>query len=88
MVNSPTSPPPINPNAPQGSPQTGDDSKVPAAGFKTKPMHWLGMDFTAEQSAKLWQSIIQSVNSEIQKDKDKSIKAMKKIGNDSDDQDE
>jgi hypothetical protein len=85
MVDSPPSPPPINPNAPQGSPKVGDESQVPPAGFKTKPMHWLGMDFTAEQSAQLWQAITQSVNSEIQRDKEKSIKAIRDLGKDSDD---
>lgn len=86
MVDSPPSPPPINPNAPQGSSQVSDDSKVPPAGFKTKPMQWLGMHFDSEQAAKLWQAIIQSVNSEIQRDKERSIKAIRNIGKDSDDQ--
>lgn len=85
MVNSPTSPGPINPNAPQGSQKVGDENRVPPAGFKTKPMRWLGMNFTAEQSAQLWQAIMQSVNSEIQKDKEKSIKAIRNIGKDSED---
>ncbi len=43
-----------------------------------KPMTFLGMHFTAEEAGKLWQTIVQSINSQISKDKDKAIEQMKK----------
>ena len=50
-------------------------------------MHFLGMYFNSEDAAKLWQSVIQTVNREIEKDKQKAIKAIRNFGKDSDEQD-
>lgn len=46
--------------------------------IEAKPMTWLGMHFTAEEAGKLWQTIVQSINSQISKDKEKAIEQMKK----------
>jgi hypothetical protein len=86
MVNMPSSPPPINPNAPQGPQQPEDNAQVPGKGFKAKPLEFLGMYFNSEEATKLWQSVIQLVNREIEKDKAKSIKAIKNFSKDQDDQ--
>jgi len=83
VVKVPSSPPPINPNAPQGPQPT--DNKAPPAGFTTKPLQFLGMSFSAEEAAQLWQSMIQLVNREIEKDKAKAIKTIRNFSKDEED---
>ena len=75
-------PNPVNPSGPH-EPQGPTKPETPhhsAGGFKVKPMTFLGMHFDADQSKKFWGIIIQSVNGQIQKDKDKALKALKKLG--------
>jgi hypothetical protein len=43
-------------------------------------MKFLGMQFDADQSSKLWNVITQMVNAQIQKDQADSIKAIKNFG--------
>jgi hypothetical protein len=82
MGNIPTTPPtgggPPNVQGPQ--PDSG--TPVPGQGFKAKPLHWLGMEFSSEEAAKLWQNVIQLVNQEIEKDKQKAVKAIRDFGKD------
>ena len=83
MVSTP--PPPVNPNAPHSPQRPDDHGQVPGRGFKAKPMHFLGMDFNSEEAGKLWQTVIQSLNQEISKDKQKAIKAIQEFNKDSED---
>jgi len=53
-------------------------------------MTFLGMDFTAEESKQLWNVLIQNINSQIAKQKDRALAALKKLkksetGDDTDD---
>jgi hypothetical protein len=78
----PTSP--TNPNAPQGSVETNKTNHSTKGGYhfgKVGSHHFLGKDFTQEEWDKFWQSTIKMVNGQIQKDAEKTKKAMKKIGN-------
>lgn len=88
MVDSPSSPPPVNPNVPQGVQQPGDAAQDSGKTFTTKPLKFLGMSFDSEQAAKLWQAIIQMVNSQIQKDKEAAIKAIRNFGKDEDEKEQ
>ena len=86
MVNSPTNPPPIGgPTSPQGEPKV-NDIKVPGKGFTAQPMTFLGMYFNSKEATQLWQTVIQTINSEIDKDKAKAIKAIRKMREDQQDQ--
>ncbi|MES2273426.1 MAG: hypothetical protein V4487_04485 [Chlamydiota bacterium] len=49
--------------------------------IEAKPMTFLGMQFTGAEAQKLWNVIIQTVNSQISKDKDRAIKAIRKLRN-------
>lgn len=77
MVNTPSTPPPTGPSNPQGAQHVDDKIQVPGKGFEAKPMTFLGMHFDSKEATKLWQVIIQSVNREIEKDKEKAIKAIR-----------
>jgi hypothetical protein len=82
-------PPAGDPNAPK------DTDKTPKS-TGAKPIHYqdqggkthryLNMDFTQDQWDQLWQATIQSVNGAIQKNKEKSVKAIKNFGKDPDEQ--
>ena len=69
-------------HSPQGPNKKGTEEGVhyEKGKVKAEPMTWLGMQFTADQAQKLWNIIIQTVNDQISKDKDKAIKAIKKLG--------
>lgn len=81
MPNTPSTPP-VNPNAPQGPQQPDDNIQVPGKGFTAKPMHWLGMDFNSDEATKLWQTVIQMVNREIERDKQKALKTIRDFDKD------
>lgn len=81
----PTTPPTGGPNAPQGPHLPEEKNPVSQKGFKAKPMTFLGMYFDSENATKLWQSIIQTVNREIEKDKAKALEALRKLREDSQD---
>ncbi len=44
-----------------------------------KPMTFLGMHFTAKEAGQLWNAIIQQINSSIQHEQKRAIKALRKI---------
>ncbi len=79
-------PNPVNPNdSSQGSgpvqPKVpGPPGRHARGSIQGKPMKFLGMQFDADQSSKLWNVITQMVNAQIQKDQADSIKAIKNFG--------
>ncbi len=91
MVDGPT--PPVPPGSGPGGPSdpsgpagpsgaAGADptkGKLPGKGFHAKPMVWMKMHFNSDQATKLWQIIIQTVNTQIGKDKAKALKALQKM---------
>ena len=80
---------PKNPIPPLGSPQPPPDhahvqkkhDKLESeyGSVSAKPITFLGMHFTAEEASKLWDAIIQQVNSQIRKDEQRALKALKKL---------
>ncbi len=44
-----------------------------------KPMTFLGMHFNAKEAGQLWNSIIQQVNSQIQHEQKRALKAIRKL---------
>jgi hypothetical protein len=77
MVNTPSTPPPTGPVPSQGAKSADDQIDVPGKGFEAKPLTFLGMHFDSKEATKLWQVIIQMVNREIEKDKEKAVKAIR-----------
>lgn len=91
MVDSPD----VNPNAQPPKPGMESSKTQPKTAFNAsqkkhegwaKPMHWLGMDFTAEQAKQLWTIISQSISTQIQKEQQRAIKALRKLRSDDPDQ--
>ncbi len=80
MVDIPSTPP-TGPQAPQ-APKPEDQVPDPGASYATKPQHWFGMDFTAKEANQLMNILNQSVVREIDKEKQKSIKAIRNFGKD------
>ena len=85
MVDMPTTPP-SDPSSPHKAEKTEPKIQVPGRGFKAKPMTFLGMHFNAKEATQLWQVIIQTLNREIEKDKEKALKALRKLREDSENQ--
>jgi hypothetical protein len=76
---------PVGPSSPEHSKEAElMRQSVPGKGIKAKPMHFLGMYFNSEQASQLWQVIIQAVGREIDKEKTKMIKAIRKMRPDAD----
>ena len=75
---------PSDPNSsvpPPGTPSSENLPPMPMTGsYQYQPMTFLGMQFDAEQTKKLWECILQTVSSQIAKDKAKSIKAIRNFG--------
>jgi hypothetical protein len=82
MVGSSSTPPPTGPASPQGTPQPHEKSE--GKGYKAKPMHFLGMNFDSKEAGQLWKVICQQVSAAIQKENDRAMKALKKLGKSSD----
>ncbi|OGN64338.1 MAG: hypothetical protein A3E80_01605 [Chlamydiae bacterium RIFCSPHIGHO2_12_FULL_49_9] len=77
--------PPVGAEEKAKGPRYGQGGQV-----KGEPMTFLGMDFTAEESKQLWNVLIQNINSQIAKQKDRALAALKKLkksetGDDTDD---
>ncbi len=77
---------PIDPNSsvpPPAAPGASKSANVPTpmtGSYQYQPMTFLGMQFDAEQTKQLWESILKSVSSQIDKDKKKSLKAIRNFG--------
>lgn len=70
----------VGPPSPQGSSRNeSQGNSEHRSRIKAKPMTFLGMKFNAEQSEKLWQVIIQNIGNEINKLKEKSLKALRRM---------
>ena len=82
---------PIDPNSPAGRGQSPHGvGKSPQPTYKkghmnAKPLDWLGMHFTGPEAGKLWEAIMQQLNTEIKKDQEKALKALKKLRKSPDD---
>lgn len=85
MVGGPPSIPPTGPATPQEPDPS--QNKSSGKGFHAKPMTFLGMYFNSEQATKLWQVIIQSVNREINREKEKMVKSIRNFGSNKTDDD-
>lgn len=80
---SPTNPtpPPAQPDSPKAAAVKAKVAHLPKGGnIEAKPLKFLGMQFDEEETKKFWNIIIQMVNSQIQKDKAKGVKAIKNFG--------
>ncbi len=79
--------PNLNPDdSPLKGPNPISDSQ-PAAPSKTwnpKPLNWMGMSFNSEQTKQLWSVISQTIAQAIQKDRDRAVAAIKKLGKSTD----
>lgn len=47
--------------------------------ISAKPMTFLGMHFTGPEAEKLWNAIIQQINSQIQREQARALKALRKL---------
>jgi len=83
--------PDMNPKHPSTGASTGAHKPQPKSEFKTpegehkgwaQPMKWLGMEFTAEQTKQLWNIISQSISTQIKKEQDRAVKAIRKLRSD------
>ena len=52
-----------------------------------KPMKFLGMQFTGPEASKLWAAIMQQINTQIQQDQKRALKAIRKLKKSTTDQD-
>lgn len=86
MVGGLSSTPPTGgaPSPDGNDPLKGDSNK----NFEQKPMKWLGMQFDSKEATQLWKVIIQSLNSEIEKDKEKTKEAFDDMNQAMDGQDD
>lgn len=70
------------PQKPTGAEPTHKEHKgsPPQFGKVTgKPMTFLGMHFTGPEAEKLWDAIIQQINTSIQHEQARALKALKKL---------
>lgn len=70
------------PNALPSADATSDKRKGPPPQYgesTTKPMTFLGMHFTGPEAEKLWNAIIQQINSSIQHEQARALKAIRKL---------
>ena len=51
--------------------------------ISAKPMTFLGMHFTGPEAEKLWDVLIQQINSQIQHEQARALKALRKLRKDS-----
>lgn len=76
---------PIDPNKAPSTPPPTDATEhkkgpPPRYGEMTaKPMTFLGMHFTGPEAQKLWETIMQQINSQIQHEQARALKAMRKL---------
>ena len=76
---------PIDPNKTPGATPPADATAhkkgpPPKYGEMTaKPLTFLGMHFTGPEAEKLWNTILQQVNSQIQHEQARALKAMRKL---------
>jgi hypothetical protein len=71
-----------NPNIPPATQSSSDHKKglPPEYGKVTaKPMTFLGMHFTGPEAEKLWDAIIQQINTQIQHEQARALKALRKL---------
>jgi hypothetical protein len=67
---------------PQSAAPTDHKSKGPPPEYgkiTAKPLTFLGMHFTGPEAEKLWDAIIQQINSQIQHEQARALKAMRKL---------
>ncbi|MBF8263994.1 MAG: hypothetical protein HW387_1659 [Parachlamydiales bacterium] len=93
MVNMPNTPPPIDPSlikklrqAEEAQEEAKTDKKLSPHEYHAKSMTFLGMYFDSYHATKLWESIIQTIGNQIQKDKDAAVKAIRNFGKDESEQ--
>jgi len=57
------------------------DKKAPTEFGKTtgKPMNYLGMHFTGPEAAKLWDIIMQQLNTQVRHEQERMLKALRKL---------
>ena len=60
------------------------DAAAPSKTWTPKPLTWLGMTFDSQQTKQLWSTISQSIGQAIQKDKERAVEAIKKLGKSTD----
>lgn len=71
--------PPKNPDQPAAPAAQGSTPRPKGENFFARPMTFLGMKFTGPEAQKLWNIIIQNINSAIQKAQDRAMKALQKL---------
>lgn len=75
----PTKPPHI-PHERAGPTDHKSKSPPPEYGKITaKPLNFLGMHFTGPEAEKLWDAIIQQINTQIQHEQARALKALRKL---------
>ncbi len=80
-----TPPPSSGGGIPQGPAKASNSPPQYQGGQLTaKPMTFLGMYFDSDQAKKLWGIFIQMINTQISKDKEKAIAAIRKLRDDQD----
>ncbi len=75
----PTKPPHLPPSSAE---PTGHKAKAPPPQYgkmTAKPLTFLGMHFTGPEAEKLWDAIIQQINSQIQHEQARALKAIRKL---------
>lgn len=71
-------PNPVQP--PSGSPQNVPaDQPSNLQNYNPPEVTWLGMKFVGEDAKNLWQVIMQTVSSAIEKEKQKAVEAIRKM---------
>lgn len=70
------------PQKPEGAEPSDKQHKGPPPQFgkvTANPMTFLGMHFTGPEAEKLWNTIIQQINTSIQHEQARALKALRKL---------
>lgn len=81
MVDSAKPPHPVSgPSNPEGPSHIKPKGPPPAYGEVTaQPMTLLGMKFTGPEAEKFWEALMQQINSQIQHEQARALKALRKL---------
>ena len=79
MIDNPVNPPSSQPPSGAQPPASEGTSSVKKGQVFARPMTFLGMQFTGDQAQKLWNILIQTLNSAIQRAQERAMKALAKL---------
>lgn len=76
MVDQPN---PVGPNAPTPKVPSNTPTNSSSDNWNPPPLTWMGMHFNADETKKLWTTIMQSVSTEIQREEKRMKEANRRL---------